>query len=268
MRINENFKYILYLLITFVTIIVFITNNKYHSKNVKVPILMYHEVTSNPHSGGLGLRVPVNKFNWQIKYLHSHGFHSVSLNDVMNNFKFGIKLPSKPIVITFDDGYENNYTYALPILKKYKFKATVFLVYNTLNKTNTFDKQFHQPRIRMLKDWQVRKLISNNIEVGSHTLNHPILTKIKPITAKKEIRNSKIALEKRFGIHIRIFCYPHGKYNSRLKELVKQAGYACAVTTRQGVSNIHSDIYLLKRVRIMGKYSNSKFVHKINKFLY
>lgn len=266
MQANKKTKYVLSIILATIAIIVLFNKNLFCEKSQSVPILMYHKVDSNPHSGGLGLRVPCKKFDWQIKFLYSHGYHSVTIDDVVKHFKYGNKLPSKPIVISFDDGYENNYKYALPILKKYNFKATIFLVYNTLNKTNIFDKPFHQPTNKMLTYSEVYKLIKNGIEIGSHTLNHPILTKVSINTARKEITDSKTNIEKRFGINIKVFCYPHGKYNSNIKVLVKQAGYECAITTDQGVNNKNSDLYALKRIRIMGKYNNAKFLHELNKF--
>lgn len=232
-----------------------------------IPVLMYHKVNPDRKTGGLGLRVLPKDFDWQMDYLYKHGFHTVSLEDVIDYWHHKKPLPPNPIVITFDDGYQDNYTYAFPILKKYHFTATIFVVVNSIGKTNFFDADRKvQPVNKMLSLKQIKELNAYGITIGAHTMNHPHLAKISLDQAREEIINSKKALEKILGKPVLVFSYPYGSYDKNVEKIVKEAGYKAAVTTRQGINFPDSDHYALKRIRIMGMYSHRKFIYELNRY--
>ncbi len=234
---------------------------------MEIPILMYHKVNPDPRTGGLGLRVPPEKFARQMEYLASHGFHTVSLTDVVDHFQSGKPLPPRPVVITFDDGYLDNYTYAFPILKKYGFTATVFVVAHTVGKTNIFDAG-RQPVNKMAGWRELKEMADYGITIGSHTLDHPNLTRLSLAEARHQIKESKALLEAHLGRPVEVFSYPYGKYNHELARVVRESGYRAAVTTGQGLAGSRDDPFTLKRVRVMGSYDLHKFITELVKHYY
>lgn len=229
-----------------------------------VPILMYHKVNPDPETGNLGLRVPPSEFDRQMKYLHEQGYQSVSLQEVRDFITGGKPLPPKPVVITFDDGYRDNYTYALPILEKYGFTATVFVVVNTIGKVNVFDLGV-QPVNQMMNWSELRDMADRGITIGSHTMDHPHLADVPPEKALYQIREAKAALEKGLGFPVKYFCYPYGSHNQAVKKMVEESGYEAATTTRPGLNYYGEDIFALKRIYVTGQMSQQKFIRELSK---
>ena len=229
-----------------------------------IPILMYHKVNPDPQTGKLGLRVTPSEFEWQMKYLREEGYHSVSLGDVRDYIREGKPLPPKPVVITFDDGYRDNYTYALPILEDYGFTATVFVVVNTIGKENLFDRGV-QPVNQMLNWSELRDMASRGVTIGSHTMDHPHLADQPAEVARYQIKESKAALEKGIGQPVKYFCYPYGSYNMMVKRIVEESGYEAATTTRSGLTCPSDDVFALKRIYVSGQMNRQKFIREITK---
>lgn len=229
-----------------------------------VPVLMYHKVNPDPETGNLGLRVPPAEFDRQMKYLAEQGYQSVSLQEVRNFILEGEPLPPRPVVITFDDGYRDNYTYALPILEKYGFTATVFVVVNTIGKVNKFDLGV-QPVNQMMSWSELRDMAGRGITIGAHTMDHPHLSDVAADKALYQIRESKAALEKGLGLPVKYFCYPYGSYNQEVKKMVEECGYEAATTTRPGLNKVNDDIFALKRIYVTGQMSLQKFSKELSK---
>lgn len=228
----------------------------------QIPVLMYHKICPDPKSGGLGARVTPASFNRQMQYLASNGYHTVSLTELTDFIKGNKTLPSKSIVITFDDGYLDNYKYAFPILKKHGFTATVFVVDSYIGKTNEFDVEKNLQPVNKLLGWkEIDQMSGYGITIGAHTLNHVCLTDITLPEARYEIENCKLVLEEHLKTPIEAFAYPYGHYNSQLEEIVKESGYTIAVTADQGLVTPGSDPYAIKRVRIRGDYDLRKFIN-------
>ncbi|MDA8236016.1 MAG: polysaccharide deacetylase family protein [Clostridia bacterium] len=234
-------------------------------KNNKIIILMYHKVNPFPTSGGLGLRVNPSDFAEQMSILKEFGYTVISMDKMVEFLETGKPLPERSIVITFDDGYEDNYLYAYPILMKYGYPATIFLVYNHIDETNSWDEKLGFPSNHLLNWDEIREMAENGITFGSHTLNHPHLDEIPLAEAAKEITISKILLEKTLKKPVNYFCYPYGDYNLKVAHIVKLAGYKAAVTTRLGVNENKANPYTLKRVRVMGTYDRYKFIRELER---
>lgn len=244
-----------------------IPSNAQYKKSDRIPILMYHKVNPDPRTGGLGLRVPPDQFDWQMKYLKKNNYETVSLTDVMDHFEKGKHLPDRPIVITFDDGYKDNYEFAYPIMKKYGFTGTVFVVTQSIGNTNFFDVGKKLQPVNKMMNWhEIRELDKAGFTIGSHTVDHPHLAEVSPETARYEIEESKRTLEHGLKRPVEVFCYPYGSHNDQVVELVKQAGYRAAVTTRLGLDQLDCNPYKIPRVRITGHYSNEKFVEQLHKY--
>lgn len=231
----------------------------------ELPILMYHKVSPDPRVGGLGLRVHPANFETQIKWLAAQGYKSVSLDlAVAWVQKKGI-LPPKPIVITFDDGYRDNLRWAAPILKKYGFRAAIFLVNDQIGLTNAWDEALGAPTNYLLNETEILNMAVDGFQFGSHTRTHRRLTDLSASEARKEISGSREALQKRLGIQMKYFCYPYGSTNRQVLELTRKAGYAAAFTTSQGTVHQGDNVYTLRRLRVTGYFNLNKFRNLIKR---
>lgn len=231
-----------------------------------VPILMYHKVSPDPNEGGLIYRVPPNDFDWQMHYLQENGYHTVDIGSVVEHFQKGTVLPEKAVVITLDDGYQDNYVYAFPILKKYGLTATVFVVTNIVGGVNEFDIKAHsQPKTSMLTWDEIKEMDAGGITIGAHTLDHPHLSKISLEEAKRQIVESKQVLEKHLGKEVQYFCYPYGQYSSAVVRMVKDSGFRAATSIEPGSVASVKNPYLLKRIAIMGKYDHQMFIKELHR---
>jgi peptidoglycan/xylan/chitin deacetylase (PgdA/CDA1 family) len=267
-------KYIGFLIAMGVIIVIFLSVWKLQQPPLEkvqtlngVPILTYHKVNPDPQTGGLGLRVRPADFDWEMHYLKINGYQSVSLGAVVDHFTKGGKLPDKPIVITFDDGYRDNYYYAYPILKKYDYTATIFVTTGTVGGINEFDYQARiQPKNKMLAWNQIKEMSNNGITIGAHTLDHVRLTKISQAAARRQILESKKVLEKELGKEINYFSYPYGDCNQSIAEIVKESGYQAATTTRPGLVKFPMNPFLLNRIGLTGHFDHQTFVDELHKY--
>lgn len=220
-----------------------------------IPVLMYHHVAPDPSRIGLGLRVRPADFDAQMGYLFQNGYRTVGLQDVVKAIHGCLDLPSKPIVITFDDGYEDVYRYAFPILRKYGYTATIFLISSWLD----------QPGKYGAMSWdQVKAMAREGMQFGAHTVSHPNLLKLPLRQVLEEMTESRAAIEAHVGQPVKALAYPYGLFNSDIKLLAQRAGYEAAVTTIQGYANDPvPDTMAIKRIRVMGTYSLDDFVRRL-----
>lgn len=241
--------------------------------NLNFPrILMYHMISDHKKNTKFnGLRVSPEIFEKQVKYLFDNGWHFFTMTELIDQKD---SLPNKSVAITFDDGYEDNLTKALPILKKYNAKATVYLVVDRHNKEwsskrkkkNNNGELKNEPK---LSDEQVKELINSDlIEIGSHTMTHDNLLNLTKEQKKIEIKDSKKAIEDKFKIACKSFCYPFGLYNFDDVDIIKEAGYSNATTTNKGIDNLKSgNLFQLKRITVSGKDNMFAFKLKLKRGL-
>lgn len=215
-----------------------------------VPILMYH-VVSAPQPGAPypDLYTPKPVFAAQMKALAKRGYHGVTLAQVYDYWRRGYALPSKPIVISFDDGYLSHYTHALPVLKALGWPGVLNLEINNVKPGD-------------LTAGQVRALIDAGWEVDSHTITHPDLRTVGDSQLRQELVGSRSYLKKHFGVPASFFCYPAGRYDSRVIAAVKAAGYSAATTTQPGLASPKSR-FELSRIRIDGPDGVSGLLTKL-----
>lgn len=203
-----------------------------------LPVLVYHKIGRVPPGSKLGeLWVTPEKFRAQIAWLLKHGYTTVLFSDLLKAHKGGAALPDKPVLITFDDGYANNYTYAYPILKELGAKGNMFVVYDTIGKANLWHDTKTEPWINMATLDMLKEMgESGAMEFGSHTMSHPDLERIPLEDAAWELAESKKQLETALGVRICAFAYPYGAgaRNPSLRELVFKAGYTFDFSFRHG----------------------------------
>ena len=203
------------------------------------PILEYHQVTDEPLDPDFEMyNVPPAEFAAQLDYLQAEGYTTITLKDFMYAVKGYRTLPEKPIVLTFDDGYADNYSTMLPILEAHNMTAVVFVIINELGQKNylKFDE---------LKDMQRRGL-----EIGSHTSDHLPLTELDKSEQRRQLRESKIYLEWSGLEPICSLSYPNGAFDSEIEQLLREENYLAAVTGEAGLNTIETNPYELYRVHI------------------
>ena len=198
-----------------------------------VPVLNYHQVNDKFKTV---LTMTPKNFDAQMKYLHDHDYHSISQAEFNAYMSGEGDLPDRPVMITFDDGYVDNYEHAYPIMKKYGYRGTIFLIMNLMNKPGylTWD--------------MVKKMSDDGMEFGSHTLSHKPLTSFDEAGLRHELRDSKTYIEKKTGKPCTFIAFPEGKFNDQVMEETKAAGYKYAFTVETGRDFPWDDHYDLDRV--------------------
>ena len=182
--------------------------------------------------------VPVEDFKAQLDYLKAEGYETITLQDYMKARKGTYTLPKKPIVLTFDDGYDDNYTNLLPLLEERGMRGTVYMVTNDIGRPGylTWD--------------QLRDMQNRGIELGSHTANHQPLTELSGQMRQDELKLSKLLMEWNGLKTIFTFSYPNGAYDEGMPELLKENEYLTAVTGDGGLNTFKTNPYLLQRTNI------------------
>lgn len=206
-----------------------------------VPILMYHNIDEKNDI----LSVPPKNFDKQMRFLSEKKYNVIGLGELVDLMTRRKKIPPKTVIITFDDGPDNLFANAYPILKKYNIPATMFVIPN------------HCGWQGYLTGPQIRGLSENGIEIGSHTLNDVWLPNCGDEKLAEELVGSKAALEKITGKRINFISYPLGGFNQRVRLAVIKAGYKGACATNPGRFSANNDIYALKRLKVSGKNSGS-----------
>lgn len=221
-------------------------------------ILMYHMVS--PHRPGTrfnGLRVTPERFEQQLRWLQQQGWTSFTMSELLQQ---GDQLPPKAVAITFDDGFADNCQQALPLLQRYRTKATLYLVTDRHGRDWSVNKKAHHDSGELAKepklsDEQVAQMLASGlVELGSHTLTHPNFLQLSQGERERELLASKAELEQRFGVAVSSFAYPFGLFNDDDPTLVQAAGYTHAVTTEAGIeTEVNARPFTLRRVKISGK---------------
>jgi peptidoglycan/xylan/chitin deacetylase (PgdA/CDA1 family) len=220
-----------------------------------VAILMYHKIGIAPQNSKLrNLWVSQEKFDRQMSYLKKNSILVITFNEYYAMLQEK-RVPAKAVIITFDDGYQDNYTEAFPVLQKYGFKAMFFLVSDTIGIINKWHDPATEPHQKMLSLEQIKEVQAAGMEFGSHTLSHLNLNELSIEAANIQIAESKPVLEQALGKSVDIFAYPYGAgaYNPAVKQLVKPAGYKLAVGIKQAINMLgHEDLFALKRITVRG----------------
>lgn len=231
---------------------------RYHKK--EIPIIYYHKVIKDESEAGKhGIYVTQKLFDEHLKYLADNNYKTVTLEEALLLKKENRK--GKYVIITFDDGYEDNYLYAFPILKKYNFNAEIFLVAGL--ESNEWDRKDNEPLSPMLKKEQILEMKEYGIRFGSHTMGHKDLTLCTPAEMDSEISGSKKMLEEKLGFEITSIAYPYGNYNEEIIKKVKEAGYKTGYATDHGPQGMHEDIYRIRRITIFPNTDKFHFARKV-----
>ena len=205
-----------------------------------IPVLNYHQVEEKD---GNPLTLWPDQFEAQMAYLAEEGYTPITIDEMMDALENGAPLPEKPVIITFDDGYADNYEYAYPILKKYGFKATIFLIYDF---TNTYPNYLTWDQINEMKE-------SGLIHFESHTMTHANLAELTSVDElRHEIADSHDLLSQKLGYDMHYIAYPGGRVNAEIEEITRAAGYRGGFTVHYGLSTPEEGRYQMDRIPIFG----------------
>lgn len=218
----------------------------------RVPILMYHEVSPVSEAGFEKYTVTPHTFALQMAVLEWLGYQAITLDLLHEHWTLGHPLPPKPVVITFDDGFQGCADYAVPILMGHGFTATFYLVAGLIGGRSEWlrpDRSFDLP----LMDWAtVRAVEAAGFTLGSHTVSHPRLAELRREQCVEELRVSREILEAGLGRPVLHFAYPYGSYDRQVRDLTFAAGYSTACSVRIGAAETGDDLLALRRVPISG----------------
>ena len=224
---------------------------RFHSANrVPVPILTYHQIAPAPTKGTpfRSLCVAPVDFERQMGFLHLLGYQGLSMTGLLPYLR-GEKV-GKVVGITFDDGYLNNLLNALPVLARYGFSSTCYVVSQLLGKTNVWDKEVGIPESPLMSVSELRRWVAEGQEVGAHTRSHARLMQLDETASKQEIELCKSDLEAITGTSVAHFCYPYGDFAPAHAAMVQNAGYKTATTTQRSRCQVAEGMMQLPRVPI------------------
>jgi peptidoglycan/xylan/chitin deacetylase (PgdA/CDA1 family) len=250
----------------------------------RVPILVYHSISDNlfgkshPYSH---INTSPEVFRRQMRCLHQEGYRSIGLNELIKGFEIGLDL-TKTVVITFDDGYQDFLTEAMPILKQYGFMATVFLATGRIQQTS-----MRLEGVDYLTWSEVRELHQEGIEFGSHTVTHPDLRCLGPEQIEYELGYSKEVIEQQLGTSINSFAYPfpfpeeNTDFTRLLLDELENQGFENGVTTILGRASLRHNRFFLPRLpvntwddqsffraKLVGGYDWAHWPQWFNKLIY
>ncbi|WP_397406443.1 polysaccharide deacetylase family protein [Polaromonas sp.] len=228
-----------------------------------IPILVYHQISEAPPRGApfRSLYVSPSAFSRQMALLKLLGYQGLSMGALLPYLR-GEKT-GKVVGITFDDGYRNNLSHALPVLQRQGFSSTCYAVSGLLGKTNEWDRSTGIAQVPLMTADELRLWVAGGQEVGSHTQSHVRLLQSDDPTALAEMIGDRSALEELLDTPVRHFCYPFGEYAPQHVAMARQAGFQTVTTTRRGRSAAGNDLMELPRVPVVRSTSLPVFWLKV-----
>lgn len=215
------------------------------SDNRGIPVLYYHSVNDTVDNE---VTISPELLKKQLEYIKYQGYITLSMNEVENYILYNQPIPEKSILITFDDGYMDNYYKAYPILKELNMKATIFCI------TSELDGSYY------LSEEALKEMSQNNIDIESHTVNHLHLNKLTYDEQLKEMSGSKTKLENITGKKVTSIAFPFGDYNEDSVKAAKNAGYSIAFTTNKGFADRDDNPLELNRIYVNSYYDMNTFI--------
>ncbi|MDD4328745.1 MAG: polysaccharide deacetylase family protein [Aliarcobacter sp.] len=227
----------------------------------KARVLMYHSISEHIENEKHNKwRVKPKDFEKQMKWFYDNKWNSFTISELIKLDE----IPKKSFIVTFDDGYEDNFINAFPILKKYNFKATIYLVPN--QSINNWEEKNTSILSNLLNNEQILQMQNTGlIEFGSHTLSHVNLSTINDEQLFIELKKSKEEIEKITKKECEAFAYPYGKFNDNIIQSVEEIGYKNATVVKRGLFEKNDNPFIIKRIGILGTESFVDFLLKVTR---
>lgn len=217
-----------------------------------IKVLMYHRIVETSSSDKMHpWWVSIRDFRQQLELLDRWGFTAITLNDYRLFLNDRLNLPRKPVVITFDDGYEDTYRVAYPTLEEFGMKAVFFVLGERKVKTNYWDVKHGVPEVRLMSGQQIIELHENGYEIGSHSMSHVRLPFVSEDKAWEEISHSRMLLEILLNAPVLSFSYPYGLSNKSTERMVKDAGFQIACSGQSGPPRFGKNLTEVRRIPIL-----------------
>ncbi|GER93561.1 xylanase [hot springs metagenome] len=234
-----------------------------------IPVLMYHHI--NPHKGDM-VTVTPEVFEGQMEFLHKSRYRTLKIDDLLDVINGKLIIKEKSVVVTFDDGWLDNYVYAYPVLKRYKINAAIFLITDRVemasNIVRSQESKIKGQEITIPAHSESKNLIANGqshkvsinwdmakemqdsglVEFYSHTKSHAKCDRLSEKELWEELHESKKIIEEKLSKPCPYLCWPYGKHNEIAVQIAKDIGYKAIFTTRHGVVEKNPNPFSIKRI--------------------
>lgn len=217
-----------------------------------IPILAYHSVDTECSDAYRRWMVTPDVLDRHFSLLSELGYATVTVSELAEAFAQGGAVGPRTVAITFDDGLRDFLTGALPILRRYGFRATLYVVAGLVGKTGHWLGNLGEGQRPMLSWEELGEVLEHGIECGAHSNTHPPLDILSTRLAWGEISGSKQTLEDRLGRPVRTFAYPYGLVSQATRRLVREAGFTSACRVRHAMTSAREDPFGLSRIRVTG----------------
>jgi peptidoglycan/xylan/chitin deacetylase (PgdA/CDA1 family) len=217
---------------------------------IPIPILNYHSISSRGTDCFVKFTLHPEVFSQHMKLISDQGYTPITVKDFAKIVRNSLPLPNKPVILTFDDGFADFYHSAFPILQRFYFQATLFVVTDNIGGTSKWLKSENEEGRRMISWSQLSEVQRAGIECGAHSATHIHLDTAKPEIARQEIIRSKDALEQKLGSPVHSMAYPYGHYTRTVCQMVIEARYSAACAVRNAMSHTDDNLFSLARITI------------------
>ena len=225
--------------------------------------LVYHRVCADNEHFSSDYAVRQSDFRRQMEYLVTRGYTAVGIEDLLTGMDAPLPGPPGRVLITFDDGYRDNFERAFPVLQDLGLPAVIFLVADFSRRTNWWDQPIGIPEARLLHPDEIREMAAEGMEFGSHTLTHRSLPGCSEEDLSRELVESREHIAAITRTPVRTFSYPYSHVDERVKRAVRQSGYACAFAVNSGPLTPATDRWEIRRVNVTSAAHGSRFNAKL-----
>jgi peptidoglycan/xylan/chitin deacetylase (PgdA/CDA1 family) len=229
-----------------------VANHDLWARLIRPPVILMYHAVGKPVERPARYRIPASRFARQMAWLHRRHYPVITLEEFARDRRAYRLPPARAVIVTFDDGYADNGALAQPILRRYGFPATIFLVSGAVGGTNQWDRDGELVGRPLLTWSDIQTLRAAGVSFGAHTRNHVPLTEVSPVEVTCEVAGSRADLEQALGSPACLFAYPHGRHDAGTQAAVAAAGFLGACCSYAGLNDPVVAQFALRRSEIRG----------------